>query len=516
MRGIAMMWNWVDVSPLVDFTGSWMRVLSQSVEGLSYLLSTIHNVSPNLLGKEQAKAGVKVLLDDATVLSKLDSEERFDLIVTDPPYYDDVPYTELSDFYFVWLKRALSESQDSKLVPRFHRKAFFKEIDGHWIEIRTQWEEFATREVSLNPPRLGKNSELKDAIAYFQSLLDASFMNMNSLLKEDGLLVTYYAHTNPDAWKALLKSGWEASGLTVSNAFPITTESAQSVVKRGKLSLDTSIVVVWRKGALGSIQASKLYEQMIEATKTRTRSAIEMKIHGRDLWVGALAVALSEATRFKEIIEMKNLDTAELMDKYVLRATLHGLTEAISQKAQVEQGVRSNEGMLYLVIKFLYSGSAKKIVTSDDARIFSLGTGVDLSYAINSLRLFRAGSEEEEGVGSSLAKRKTLVLLDPQTKDRIRLKDLLDYRGLDTEAPNIRCSIDALHILEYYALTYPRQELLNKLTELKTKFPAEVDEAISLARVISGSLECDIERDLCNTLIEKTMIKTLTEYSGGS
>jgi len=516
MRGIAMQWNWCEISPSISLPLSYTGTIKNTIDGLSYLVSTIHNISSNLLGKEQAKARVKVLLDDATVLSKLDSEERFDLIVTDPPYYDDVPYTELSDFYFVWLKRALSESQDSKLVPRFHREAFFKEIDGHWIEIRTQWEEFATREVSLNPPRLGENSELKDAIAYFQSLLDASFMNMNSLLKEDGLLVTYYAHTNPDAWKALLKSGWEVSGLTVSNAFPITTESAQSVVKRGKLSLDTSIVVVWRKGASGSIQASKLYEQMIEATKTRTRSAIEMKIHGRDLWVGALAAALSEATKFKEIIEMKNLDTAELMDKYVLRATLHGLTEAISQKAQVEQGVRSNEGMLYLVIKFLYSGSAKKIVTSDDARIFSLGTGVDLSYAINSLRLFRAGSEEEEGVGSSLAKRKTLVLLDPQTKDRIRLKDLLDYRGLDTEAPNIRCSIDTLHILEYYALTYPRQELLNKITELKTKFPAEVDEAISLARVISGSLVGDIERDLCNILIEKTMIKTLTEYPGGS
>ncbi|MBO3808826.1 MAG: hypothetical protein FGF50_04465 [Candidatus Brockarchaeota archaeon] len=48
------------------------------------------------------------------------------MIVTDPPYYDDVPYAELSDFYFVWLKRALSDVVNGRLMPRFLPEAFFE------------------------------------------------------------------------------------------------------------------------------------------------------------------------------------------------------------------------------------------------------------------------------------------------------------------------------------------------------------------------------------------------------
>jgi putative DNA methylase len=64
----------------------------------------------------------------------------------------------------------------------------------------------------LNPPRLGPNVEYEDGVKHFQNLLNSCFINMASRLVDDGLLVTYYAHTDPDAWKALLEAGWEASG----------------------------------------------------------------------------------------------------------------------------------------------------------------------------------------------------------------------------------------------------------------------------------------------------------------
>jgi putative DNA methylase len=107
MRGIAMMWNWVDICPRANFTGSWIRVLGQCVEGLFYINS------------QGSRDCTKVLLDDAATLSKV-SDGKFTLIITDPPYYDDVPYAELSDFYYVWLKRALSEVEDNRLVPEVY------------------------------------------------------------------------------------------------------------------------------------------------------------------------------------------------------------------------------------------------------------------------------------------------------------------------------------------------------------------------------------------------------------
>ncbi|MEM0231512.1 MAG: DUF1156 domain-containing protein, partial [Candidatus Methanomethyliaceae archaeon] len=256
MRGIAMMWNWQDMNPCANMTGTWVRSLKNATEGLSY------SVSNNSARK------IEVFVDDATILGKFNLQ-KFELIVTDPPYYDDVPYAELSDFYYVWLKRALSDVKDGRLVPRFLPEAFFERVGDGWVEVSTQWERYALSEVSLNPSRLGADAKYEDGVKHFQSLLNASFITMASRLMDDGLLVTYYAHTDPDAWKALLKAGWEAAGLRVTNAFPITTESAQSVVKRGKLSMDTSIVVVWRKGASGSIEASKLYEEMVEEAAER-------------------------------------------------------------------------------------------------------------------------------------------------------------------------------------------------------------------------------------------------------
>lgn len=521
MRGIAMQWNWCEISPFTDIPLSYLGTLKNMKNGLTYLVSALHSDNAELFANPQNNSkSVTILLDDASVLHKVHPNDKLDLIVTDPPYYGDVPYAELSDFYYAWLKRALSRTENNRLVPNFHPSAFFKEVGHEWVEINTQWEEFALREVSLNPPRLGRHTSFNEGIEYFQHLLDSSFVSMQSLLKKDGVLVTYYAHTDPEAWKALLRSGWESAGLSIVNVFPIATEFALSVVKRGKLSLDTSIVVVWRGSSSGSIKASSLYEDMIQSSALRARTLMDIGIGGRDLFVGTLAGALSIATKYREVVEMKKLDTSEIVDKYVYPATLYGLVKAITRKANVEEGVKSNEAMLYLIVKTLSAGAKQKIVTSNDARIFSIGTGVDLSYVARNLKLFRIGGKEKEGEGASLAKRKTLILSEPPSEEKAKIKSFLDYRELDPENPRVKCSIDALHLLEYYAVSYGKDQFASKLDDLRKKYPSEVDEAITLARVISGSLTEDLEAKICSKILEKIAYykpsqKRLTEFGEG-
>jgi len=490
MRGIAMMWNWTDENPLVRFTGSWIRSLENIVDGLSYLISAVSNSPSN----------VKVLLDDATILRNLNSDSKFDLIVTDPPYYDDVPYAELSDFYYIWIKRALSDVGNGRLVPRFLPEAFFEKVGDSWVEVSTQWEKYALSEVSLNPPRLGSNVEYKDGVKHFQNLLNASFATMASRLRNDGLLVTYYAHTSPDAWKALLGAGWLAASLRVTNAFPITTESAESVVSRGKLSMDTSIVVVWRKGAEGTVNASELYERMAEESADRAKQMLDMGITGRDLIVGTLAAALSVATRYRKIMVMGELKVEELVDKYVYPATYLGLARALARKAELKDTVRSSDGMFYLLVKSVFAGAKKKIIESTDARIFSIGTSLDLEAAAKSLKLL--GSSEREA-GARVAKAKTLTLMEPSSSERSKLMELLETRGVGVSSPNIRCSVDALHFIEYLAVSYSREEFRRRLEELKAKFASHVQEAIILAETMSKVLpEEDVEKALCERVTE--------------
>ena len=492
MRGIAMMWNWGDVSPFANMsgTGSWYKNLDSAIpRGLQYLTNVYregHDIS--------------TILDDATILGKLNPNEKFDLVITDPPYYDDVPYCELSDFYYVWLKRALSDiGGDNRLTPKFTQDAFFERIDDEWVEISTQWEKYALSEVSLNPPRLGPDAKLEDGVKHFQRLLNSSFATMASKLKKDGSLVTYYAHTDPNAWKALLEAGWAAAGLRVTNAFPIATESAQSVVSRGKLSMDTSIIVAWGKGSEGSIKASSLYDEMVEGASKRAKDLIDLGAIGRDLVIGTLAAALAVATRYKEVRVMGRVNVGTLVDQYVYPAAYLGMAKAYAQKAEIRDGVKSPDAMFYLLVKSTLAGAKEKILESTDARIFSIGTSLNLKLALKQ-KILRP--RKKEG-GSQVAKAKTLALVEPTSTDRSKLAELLEARDIGTKEPEIECTVDALHVLEYFAVTYSREEFRRRLGEMRAKYPAFVEEALSMARILAKVLpERDVEKTLCTRILE--------------
>jgi putative DNA methylase len=486
-RGLAMTWNWVSINPFFSIIGSWVKSVEHTIEGLSYLESVI-------------KSGmVRASLDDATILSKLAVNDKFDLLVTDPPYYDDVPYAELSDFYYVWLKRALSDVENERLMPRFLPEAFFEKVGDSWIEVSTQWEKYAISEVSLNPPRLGASAKPEDGVRHFQNLLNASFVTMASKLENNGLLVTYYAHTDPNAWKALLEAGWEAAGFSVTNAFPITTESAQSVVKRGKLSMDTSIVVVWRKGSEGTIEASELYNQMVEESANRARELMDIGAIGRDLVIGTLAASLAVATKYREIKVMGKIDTKTLIDNYVYPATYLGLSKALAIKAELKEGVKHPDAMFYLLVKSILPGAKKKTLESTDLRIFSIGTSLDLNTAIKTWRILKGEAEP----GAKVAKAKTYTLIEPPSDERSKIAEILEVRGINPENPQIRCAIDALHTLEYYAVTYSREEFKRKTEELKNAYPSHIEEALTLAKILAKTLpKEDPEWSLCKRITD--------------
>jgi putative DNA methylase len=489
IRRPGIQWNWCDVSPFIDITGSWTNSLKNTLSGLKYVSDALKITKENII----------VLLDDASLLNKLNNNEKFDLIVTDPPYYDDVQYAELSDFYYVWLKRALSEVEEGRLVPRFFSEAFFEKIGDSWVEIFTQWEKYALSEVSLNPPRLGAAAGYEDGVKHFQNLLNASFATMASKLEDNGLLVTYYAHTDPDAWKALLEAGWEAAGFRVTNAFPITTESAQSVVKRGKLSMDTSIVVVWRKKSEGVIEASELYNQMVEESANRARELMDIGAIGRDLVIGTLAASLAVATKYREIKVMGKIDTKTLIDNYVYPATYLGLAKALAIKAELREGVKHPDAMFYLLVKSILPGAKKKTLESTDLRLFSIGTSLDLNTAIKSWRILKGEAEP----GAKVAKAKTYTLIEPPSGERSKIAEILEIRGINPENPQIRCTVDALHTLEYYAATYSREEFKHKLEELKNAYPSYAEEALTLAKILAKTLpKEDPEWSLCKRIMD--------------
>lgn len=483
-RGIAMTWNFVEGYPVISILGSFTKSLSSVVEGLSYLVSAIFSNSSK----------VRVLLDDATNLNKLVAE-KFDLIVTDPPYRDDVAYAELSDFYYVWLKRALSDVREvfgvSKLVPRFYAEAFFDEFGN---EIETQWKAFALREISENEGRVKYSGVNMDTFDYFKSLLSESFRTMASRLKDDGLLVTYYAHTSPDAWEALLEAGWLTAKMRITAAHAIATESAESVVARGKVRLDMAMVAVWRKGVSGEALLDDVYAKAVEACSRDAYDYRRAGFDGVNLFVAVLGKVLSQFTQYERLIGLKaagGSPVKELVENYIYPAT----AEAIARSYGAVGARLSPTSMFYLLGKVLVGRrprQMRRVLDRTTAIILSIGTRSDLDRLRSQNIILRDGER--------------LILLEPRwgvRSLREAVEDALTVRNLDPRKLNVVTAIDVLHLLEYYAVTLPKEEFRRKVDEVRGKVPALFDEATALARILASGLPAeDPERELAKQVLD--------------
>jgi len=479
-RGIAMIWNWGELCPWDIFVvGTFIRCVKGQLNALSYLVSAVSGSSSR----------VRVLLDDATVLSKL-SGEKFDVIVTDPPYRDDVPYSELSDFYYVWLKRALS---DDNLAPRFHADALI---------YNTQWESFALNEISYNEGRLNYFG-VKEAGDYYEKLMGMAFKKMAEVLKDNGLIITYFAHSNPEAWIELVETGWKRAGLKVTRAWNFATESLQRVIARGKTALESSIVVVWRKrkkiaSKIGDYK--EVYKEALDNAKEAKERALKSGLTGSDLFLATMIGALATFTSYDGVLKFGR----ELTSRDVVRESYAIATRVI---ANATETIKSPEALFYLASKAVYRVYSKPsgqliiegvsgepiILSSQDVIILSYGflreslekpekEGVKMFVKANIIR----GIEKDKG--AKVAQQKMFTLLEPLDPSLKSIKDVLGKRNVNpvkmVAFGRPLNTIDVLHLLEYYAkqgkgefdLAY--QTLYNRNSRL-------VREAIEVARVIA-------------------------------
>ncbi len=519
-RGLAMTWNFCDYS-FIDNNVGFMKHLRKILNAMSYLVSAVSG-SPSR---------IRVLLDDATMLGKL-GDEKFDVIVTDPPYYDDVPYTELSDFYFVWLKRALSDSDGKVLMPRFHGEVLFRRVGAVCKPVSTQWEWFAKREISFNPGRYldeaGDPGRAREAaISRYRELLRSAFTVIASKLRDDGVLVTYYNNTDPDAWRDLLWAGWNEAGLRVSAVWPILTESPQSVVKRGKRSLNTSLLIVWRKkpkdnsGGCRSGFASEVYRECLETVKKHAGKFWEHH-KGLDAYIALIGKALSVVTGYDKVVfpessketgwgslkpEVKKRSNREeeltlehrIVREIVFPAAGRGLVEYLSGLYNAE--VRSPEGMFYVLFKSMFieppeALRKEKKVNASDLVTLSIAAMIDQK----SLMQKRIIEERKKKASNE----KEYVLLSPLRTDPGYMREFLKKRSISLHAPRISSSIDILHLLEYYACSAPREEFKKIVENIKKDIVRRevFDEALSLARIIANLFVGDPEQELAKRVLE--------------
>jgi hypothetical protein len=144
---------------------------------------------------------------------------------TDPPYYDAIPYADLSDFFYVWYRRYLPEhvtadpfDPENRLTP--------KTLEAVYDETKVVGDRFKDRK-------------------FFEDTMAEAFFEGKRVTRPDGIASVVFAHKTTEGWEALL-SGMTRGGWTITGSWPVATEQAHRLRARDSAALATSVHLICR------------------------------------------------------------------------------------------------------------------------------------------------------------------------------------------------------------------------------------------------------------------------------
>lgn len=173
----------------------------------------------DLLSNTKAKPA-RILNGSAANMDVTDAS--VDVICVDPPYYNNVQYAELSDYFYVWQKRTFEQ-----LYPDVFRRRLTNKQD----------------EAVANPVRDGSS---KQANKEYEQRMSEIFAECRRVLKDDGILTMMFTHKTQEAWetltRALIENGW-----VISSSFPVDSEFAAALNQKDLAAAASSIFLSCRK-----------------------------------------------------------------------------------------------------------------------------------------------------------------------------------------------------------------------------------------------------------------------------
>ena len=374
---LPMVFDYAEQNPYSILTGNWLSQVEITSEILSHLSSTLFPQSPTITTINQSSA---------TALPY--ANEFFDAVFTDPPYYDNVPYSYLSDFFYVWLKRTLGdvypELFSTPLTPKRSEIVAYSHGPGGF--------------------EAGKQ--------FFEESLKLSFQEIHRVLKPNGIAIVVYAHKSTEGWETLINSLLD-SGLIITGAWPLHTELQTRLRANESAALASSIYIVARKMER---QPTGFYNEVKEEMTTHLNAKLhrlwEEGLSGADFFIAAIGSAIEVFGKYEKVIDFEGEviradrlldDVREIATDYAVRQILHnGFAGEISDLTR-----------FYVLWRWEY-GEAR--VPFDEARKLAQSCGVDLA--------------QEWGGSSFIQKEKQFIrVLGPQTRtldDLSNTKELID------------------------------------------------------------------------------------------
>lgn len=211
MQTLPMSWDFPEMFPLVPYAGGLDDALEDVLDPIETEGSSIRTG-----GQLQTADAAEHPLPDETA----------SIWFTDPPYYDAIPYSDLSDFFFVWLKRELP------------RHPLLRDPFDPTNPLTPKRREAVQDEAKRD------NGRPKDRV-WFEKTMAKAFAEGRRVLHEDGVGSVVFAHKTTEGWEALL-SGMIRGGWTITGSWPIATERGARLRARESASLATSVHLICR------------------------------------------------------------------------------------------------------------------------------------------------------------------------------------------------------------------------------------------------------------------------------
>lgn len=296
-NAIAMRWDWAEANPLVsEYVGGLDYSLEQSLNALSSTIA-LQNTSTTVM---RANAAELPLPDDSA-----------DVFFTDPPYYDVVPYADLSDICYVWLKRFVGHLQPDFLNSELTPKA---------------------EQIVVNPYAIidGRGDQSPQ---HYQERMTQAFREGRRVLKPNGIGCIVFAHKGTTAWETLLASVIDA-GFVVTASWPIDTERAARMRanKSAALSSSVHIIIRPRENLDGSIRTDEIgdWHDVLQELPRRIHEWMprlaKEGVVGADAIFACLGPALEIFSRYSSVEKASG-------EKVTLREYLEQVWAAVAREA---------------------------------------------------------------------------------------------------------------------------------------------------------------------------------------
>lgn len=353
-QALPMVWDFAESSVLAEGSGS--------------VRTSIDFVARTLAELAQVKA--VGIVDRGSATQQPYADKFFDAVITDPPYYDYISYSDLSDFFYVWLRR---------IVGNLYPEHFTGDLAPK-------------KQEAIVAPYRHDNS--RDAARdYYERMMSDAFNEAYRVLKPNGVMAIVYAHKTTAGWSTLVQS-LRNTGFAITEAWPLDTELSGHL-KKDMAALASSIFLVARrrdeaqKGLVLGLSRLGVDTRLVECAdyiqdvrpemkrivKERVRFFLNVGISGADLSIATVGAALAPYTRYA-CVELPNGEQLSVIDY------LDEVQREVIQVLLGEAAKSDERTQFYLMARHNYGGAW---VEFDEANNLARTIGVELDSGPDAL-----------------------------------------------------------------------------------------------------------------------------------